>query len=59
MTKLLVNRKEPSRNEIANRQDFETVLVNIRKVKSLNSPWFYGAIGFSTVLLLILLNVFI
>lgn len=52
MTKLLVNRKEPSRNEIVNRQDFETVLVNIRKVKSLNSPWFYGAIAFSSLLIL-------
>lgn len=52
MTKLLINRKEPSRNEISNRQDFETVLLNVRKVKSLNSPWFYGAIAFSSLLLL-------
>jgi len=52
MTKLLVNRKEPSRNEIVNRQDFETVLVNVRKVKSLNSPWFYGAIAFPSLLIL-------
>jgi hypothetical protein len=52
MTKLLVNRKEPSRNEVENRQDFETVLFNVRKVKKLNSPWFYGAIAFSSLLFL-------
>ena len=59
MIKLLIDRQFPSKESIANRQNFNEILDALPKEKSFNSPWFYGAIGFSTVLLLILLNVFI
>jgi len=59
MIKLLVDRQFPSKEAIANRRNFNEILDALPKKKTINSPWFYGAIGFSTVLLLILLNVFI
>jgi hypothetical protein len=59
MTKLLIDRQLPSSESIANRRNFNEILDALPKKKSINSPWFYGAIGFSTVFLLILLNFFI
>ena len=59
MIKLLVDRQFPSKETIANRRNFNEILDALPKKKTINSPWFYGAIGFSTVLFLILLNVFI
>ena len=55
MIKLLIDRQFPSKESIAKRQNFNEVLDALPKKKSLNSPYFYGAIGFSTVLILILL----
>ena len=59
MIKLLIDRQLPSSETIATRRNFNEILDALPKKKTMNSPWFYGAIGFSTVLLLILLNVFI
>lgn len=59
MIKLLIDRQFPSKEAIANRQNFNEILDALPKKNIINSPWFYGAIGFSTVLLLILLKVFV
>jgi hypothetical protein len=45
----------PSKENVAKRQDFEAVLKKVPQKYTINSPWFYGAIGFSSVLILILL----
>jgi len=54
MIKFLIDRKIPSRLTIKNRQDFETILRKVPKHKSLNNPWFYGAIGFSSLILFLI-----
>ena len=59
MIKLLIDRQLPSSETIAKRRDFNEILDALPKKKTMNSPWFYGAIGFSTVFLLILLNIFL
>jgi len=59
MIKLLIDRQFPSKESIAKRQNFNEVLDALPKKKSLNSPYSYGAIGFSTVLILILLTAII
>jgi hypothetical protein len=59
MTKLLIDRQLPSSESIANRRNFNEILDGLPKKKTINSPWFYGAIGFSTVFLFIVLNFFI
>jgi hypothetical protein len=50
-----MDRKIPSKETIANRQDFEAILKKLPRKYFFNSPWFFGAIGFSSVFLLILL----
>lgn len=45
----------PSKENLANRQDFDAVLKKVPRNYPINSPWFYGAIGFSSVLIIILL----
>jgi hypothetical protein len=59
MTKLLIDRQFPSSDSIASRRNFNAILDGLPKKKTFNSPWFYGAIGFSTVFILILLNFFV
>jgi hypothetical protein len=49
MIKILVNRTQPSALDIAKRQDFNNILSALPKKKIYTSPWFYGAIGFSTL----------
>jgi hypothetical protein len=55
MIKCLIDRKMPTKESIAKRQDFDAILKKVPRNYTINSPWFYGAIGFSSVLLLILL----
>lgn len=55
MIKCLIDRPTPSKDEIENRQNFEQILNKTLKKSTFSSPWFYGAIGFSSVLLLIVL----
>jgi len=49
MIKILVNRSQPSKAEIAKRQDFNYILSALPKKNLLYSPWFYGAMGFSSL----------
>lgn len=55
MIKCLIDRPTPSKDEIENRQNFDQILNKTLKKSTFSSPWFYGAIGFSSVLLLIVL----
>jgi hypothetical protein len=59
MIKLLIDRQLPSSESIAARRNFNEILQGLPKKKTTNSPWFYGAIGVSSVLFLILLNFFV
>ena len=58
MIKCLIDRKMPSKENVAKRQDFDAVLKKVPRNYPINSPWFYGAIGFSSVLILILLIIY-
>jgi hypothetical protein len=49
MIKILVNRTQPSALDIAKRQDFNNILSALPKKKIYTSPWFYGAMGFSSL----------
>ncbi|MFM7682553.1 MAG: hypothetical protein ACKO7P_07380 [Bacteroidota bacterium] len=54
--KILVDRIELTKEEIAKRQNFNEIIQKINFSKSmLKSPWFYGAIGFSALLGFIIL----
>ncbi|MFM2039024.1 MAG: hypothetical protein RL432_1963 [Bacteroidota bacterium] len=55
MIKCLIDRAVPSKEVIKSRQNFEAILSKVPKKYSLNSPWFYGAIGFSSVLVITIL----
>ncbi len=55
MTKLLIDRQFPSSDSIASRRNFNAILDGLPKKKTINSPWFYGAIGFSSVLVITIL----
>lgn len=57
MIKCLIDRTIPSKEVIKNRQNFEAILSKVPKKYSFNSPWFYGAIGFSSVLIISLLTI--
>lgn len=59
MIKLLIDRQLPSSETIASRRNFNEILDGLPKKKTINSPWFYGAIGFFSVLFAILLNFFV
>ncbi len=59
MIKLLIDRQLPSSETIASRRNFNQILVGLPKKKTINSPWFYGAIGVFSVLFVILLNFFV
>jgi len=49
--KIIVDRNELSKEEIAKRRNFNEIIQKINFSKSLlKSPWFYGAIGFSALL---------
>ncbi|MBM3418499.1 MAG: hypothetical protein FJY17_06225 [Bacteroidetes bacterium] len=55
MIKILVDRKEPDSHSIKNRQDFQKVLKMYEKqIRLFYNPWFYGAVGFSSLLLFLL-----
>lgn len=56
MIKLLIDRKSPSKSTIQKRQNFEEILNKLPKKSPFVSPWFYGAIGFSSVLFFIILS---
>lgn len=49
--KIIVDRIEPSKEEIIKRRNFNEIIQKINFSKSLlRSPYFYGAIGFSGLL---------
>lgn len=49
--KVIVNRIEPSTEEILKKRNFEEIIQKVNYSKYLlKSPWFYGAIGFSSIL---------
>lgn len=55
--KVVVNRIEPSKEEILKRRNFDEIIRKINFSKSiLMSPWFYGAIGLSGFLGFVLLT---
>jgi hypothetical protein len=56
--KILVDRIEPSKEDILKRRNFDEVIQRVNRSKSLlRSPWFYGAIGFSSMLGLIFYSI--
>ncbi len=57
MIKLLIDRQFPTSDAIEKRQDFNSILKALPKKNTLSSPWFYGAIGFSSVLIISLLTI--
>ncbi|NBU91969.1 MAG: hypothetical protein EBS17_03915 [Flavobacteriia bacterium] len=59
MIKWLIDRSIPSKAAIENRQDFEKILKQIPSRYTFNSPWFYGAIGFSSILIFAILISFL
>jgi hypothetical protein len=59
MIKLLIDTQLPSSESIAARRNFSEILHGLPKKKTINSPWFYGAIGFSSLIFLIFLNFFV
>jgi hypothetical protein len=55
---IIIDRKEPSNEEISKRKNFDEIMRKINLSRSLlRSPWFYGAIGFSGILSFILLAI--
>lgn len=51
--KIIVNGQELSKEEINSKQNFNKVLKDFYKVKPaiLVNPWFYGVVGFASILL--------
>lgn len=49
MIKILVNRKEPSRQIVASHRDFVSIMNRYHKRKIYQNPWFYGVVGFSSI----------
>jgi hypothetical protein len=51
MRKILFNHEDPSSKEIQSRRDFDLVLKKVSAQREYwRNPWFYGAIGFASVL---------
>ena len=49
MIKIYIDRPSLSSEEINSRRDFNRILNQIPKKKVRLSPWFYGAVGLSSV----------
>jgi hypothetical protein len=54
--KIIVNGHVPSKTEINSKQNFNKVLRDFYKLKPaiVVKPWFYGIVGFATLLLIYL-----
>jgi len=50
MIKIYIDRKEVTSAEINSRQDFKKILASLPEKKNWNNPWFYGAVGLSSVI---------
>lgn len=50
MIKIYIDRKEISSAEINSHQDFNKILAALPQKKNWINPWFYGAIGLSSVI---------
>ncbi len=49
--KIILNRAEFSTISIQRRQDFNSILTHVELLKNptMKRPWFYGAVGFSSI----------
>lgn len=49
--KIILNRAVFSSNSIQKRQDFNSILTHVELLKNptMKRPWFYGAVGFSSI----------
>ena len=49
--KIILNRAELSSNSIQKREDFNSILTRVELLKNPNMkrPWFYGAIGLTSI----------
>ncbi len=55
MIKILVDRQEPNAEIIRSRQDFKGVLKSYEQQRKLfHNPWFFGVVGFSCLILSLL-----
>jgi hypothetical protein len=55
MIKILVDRQEPNAEIIRSRQDFKGVLKSFERQRKLfHNPWFFGVVGFSCLILSLL-----
>ncbi|MEY3084865.1 MAG: hypothetical protein RL037_1045 [Bacteroidota bacterium] len=55
MIKILVDRQEPNAEIIRSRQDFKGVLKSYERQRKLfHNPWFFGVVGFSCLILSLL-----
>jgi len=50
MIKIYIDRKEVTSDEINSRQDFKQILASLPEKKNWKNPWFYGAVGLSSVI---------
>ncbi|MDA9987140.1 MAG: hypothetical protein P8P80_09865 [Crocinitomicaceae bacterium] len=51
MRKILFNQKELSSNEIRRMRDFDLVLKKVQAQRDFwKNPWFFGTIGFASIL---------
>ena len=50
MIKIYIDKKEVTSAEINARQDFNKILKSLPEKKSWINPWFYGAVGLSSVI---------
>ncbi len=50
MIKIYIDRKEVTSAEINSRQDFKKIFASLPEKKNWKNPWFYGAVGLSSVI---------
>jgi len=50
MIKIYIDKKEVTSAEINSRQDFNKILASLPEKKNWKNPWFYGAVGLSSVI---------
>ena len=50
--KIVLDRKKLSSKEIEKKQDFRRIMKMINKQKNWKSPWFFGVVGVSVLVLL-------
>jgi hypothetical protein len=50
MVKIYIDKKEVTSAEINSRQDFNKILASLPTKKKWINPWFYGAVGLSSII---------